>query len=139
MNTLNQKELSVHVPIIGWLLILGNGVMVLAACFVVFLLPGIGIISQDSTALGILATIGVSVAAFLVFLALPGVVSGFGLLKRKAWGRVLAIVVSILSLVAFPVGTLVGLYAIWVLFQEGAHVYFGALPEPTQVDEPKDA
>jgi hypothetical protein len=57
-------------------------------------------------------------------LAIPGLVAGYGLLARKAWGRVLAIVVGILGLINFPVGTAIGIYAILVLLQEGANGYF---------------
>jgi hypothetical protein len=41
----------------------------------------------------------------------------------------LAIVVGILSLVNFPVGTLIGLYTLWVLTQPAATEYFAA-PAP---------
>jgi hypothetical protein len=36
----------------------------------------------------------------------------------------LAIVVAILGLINFPIGTLVGVYALWVLMQEQATAYF---------------
>jgi hypothetical protein len=40
---------------------------------------------------------------------------GFSLLQRKPWGRTLAIVVSILALFRFPLGTALGIYTLWVL------------------------
>lgn len=40
---------------------------------------------------------------------------GFSLLSRKPWGRTLAIVVAILSLIKFPIGTALGIYTLWVL------------------------
>jgi hypothetical protein len=45
-------------------------------------------------------------------------------LKRKRWGQILGIVVGALSLVNFPVGTLIGIYTLWVLLQEAATGYF---------------
>lgn len=48
-------------------------------------------------------------AAALAFLA------GFGLLTRQPWGRVVGIVVAILSLLKFPFGTALGIYTLWVL------------------------
>ena len=41
--------------------------------------------------------------------------AGYSLLQRKPWGRVLAIVAAVLSLVKFPVGTALGIYTLWVL------------------------
>jgi hypothetical protein len=40
---------------------------------------------------------------------------GYSLLTRRPWGRVLAIVVAILSLIKIPVGTALGIYTLWVL------------------------
>jgi hypothetical protein len=40
---------------------------------------------------------------------------GFSLLNRKPWGRTVAIVVAILALFKFPIGTALGIYTLWVL------------------------
>ncbi len=40
---------------------------------------------------------------------------GFSLLNRKPWGRTLAIVVGILALFKFPMGTALGIFTLWVL------------------------
>lgn len=40
---------------------------------------------------------------------------GFSLLRRRPWGRTLAIVIAILSLLKFPIGTALGIYTLWVL------------------------
>ena len=82
---------------------------------------------------------GASGAAFLLGLAallLVGMLgrplsglAGWGLLTRKPWARILAIVVGILNLVNFPIGTAIGLYTLWVLMQPAATEYFAA-PAP---------
>lgn len=55
------------------------------------------------------------VALFLLLVSLPAVIAGFGLLARKSWARPLTLVVAVLSLFAFPIGTLLGVYQLWVL------------------------
>jgi hypothetical protein len=50
----------------------------------------------------------------LIFAGLSFLV-GFALLNRKPWGRVLAIVLSILQLIKIPFGTALGIYTLWVL------------------------
>ena len=40
---------------------------------------------------------------------------GYALLTRRSWGRVLAIVVGVLSLIAIPFGTALGIYTLWVM------------------------
>ena len=72
-----------------------------------------------------------SITMVLVALALPGLLAGYGLLKRKKWGQILGIVDGILSLLAFPIGTALGAYALFVLFQNSANDYFdGQQAEP---------
>ena len=46
--------------------------------------------------------------------------ASYGLLARKPWARILALVVGILGLVNFPIGTAIGLYTFWVLTQPAA-------------------
>jgi hypothetical protein len=70
------------------------------------LLPSIGAVAGDEQALLVLSLVGASVGGLLVALAVPGMAASFGLLAHKVWGRYLAIVVAILRLINFPIGTL---------------------------------
>jgi hypothetical protein len=124
MRKMNQRQLQLHVPVVGWLLIVGHAIFLLVGLFVFVLLTGIGIASGEREAMTILTTVGTAVGLLLVVLGILGLVAGAGLLARKSWARILAIVVAILGLVNVPIGTLIGLYALWVLMQDGATEYF---------------
>jgi hypothetical protein len=124
MNQLSERQLQVHIPIVAWLLIVGHAIFLLVGAFVFVLLTSIGVSVHDPVAPTILLIVGTAVAALLGLLAVPGLVAGFGLLARKSWARILAIVVAILGLLNFPLGTLIGLYVIWVLLQDAANAYF---------------
>lgn len=125
MTQMDERALAVHVPVLGWLFILGNAFLFLMGAIGLILLVGLGIITDDPTALSMLILVGAIGAVFFAFLAIPGTVAGFGLLGRRAWARVLALVVAFFSLTAFPVGTALGAYAFYVLLQDSAHAYFG--------------
>ena len=43
------------------------------------------------------------------------VLTGWALLTRQTWGRILAIVFGVLALIHFPLGTALGIYTLWVL------------------------
>ena len=107
-----------HITILGVLHIAFNAFGVIVAIILFILLFGIGVASQDEQALGILSVIGGAVSAFLLAISLPGVIAGIGLLGRLRWARILAIVLGILDLLNLPVGTAVGIYTLWVLFNE---------------------
>ena len=52
-----------------------------------------------------------------VFLALgiPYLVAGVALLKHWGWARILAMLLAIVALSNFPLGTAAGVYTLWVL------------------------
>jgi hypothetical protein len=56
-----------------------------------------------------------SVSGVFFALGVPSLIAGIGLLKQKHWARILAIVLAILALASFPVGTAAGVYTLWVL------------------------
>ena len=61
-------------------------------------------------------------AGFLV-LAAGGICVGWGLMRYEPWARIAAIVLGILSLLHPPLGTLLGIYTLWVLLSNDAAVY----------------
>jgi hypothetical protein len=57
------------------------------------------------------------IAVLFIVLSIPGIIAGIGLMKRKEWARILSLILSVLDLINFPVGTAIGAYSIWVLVQ----------------------
>jgi hypothetical protein len=89
------------------------------------LLAGIASVASDE-ALGatILGLTGLALTILLLLVSAPAIVCGWGLLKFRSWARILAIVLAAISLVAFPYGTLFGIYALWVLLTKETEVVF---------------
>ena len=50
-----------------------------------------------------------------ILTSVPEVIAGIGLLKRRSWARILAIILAIPDLIQIPIGTAIGIYALWVL------------------------
>jgi len=125
MSMVNESEMRQHVSILGWLFIVSNALFLLIAGFVFVLLTGLGQSVSDPEARAILPLVGSSVGLLLALLSLPGLAAGHGLLTRKPWARVLGIVVAVLGLFNFPVGTAIGIYALSVLLQTSTPNCFG--------------
>jgi hypothetical protein len=64
--------------------------------------------------------------------AIPSIVAGFGLMARKPWARVLTIILGVINLFFFPIGTIIGAYQLWVLAvnQETRTAYESGTPRP---------
>ena len=104
--------MKTHVKVLGWLWI-ANGVLTILMAIPGLIIANMNIPNaQDS----ILVTVGSLLCCFV-----PGVivdvVAGYGLLNYKSWAHILAIILAILNLCLFPIGTALGIYALWVLLQ----------------------
>jgi hypothetical protein len=113
-----------HITLLGVLHIARGALVLLIGVILFGLLTGIGVISDDSTALGVLGFIGTALMLLLVALAIPCVLAGIGVLLRREWGRITALVVGILSLIDIPIGTAIGVYSIWVLMNDETRALF---------------
>jgi hypothetical protein len=115
-----------HVRILAYLHIVFGSLGTIAALIVLFVFGGIaGIVGAANpgnpeawhVAMPILGMVGLVISVCVLLLSLPGVITGFGLLKFRPWARMLGIVLSALNLPGVPIGTAIGVYGLWVLLQ----------------------
>jgi hypothetical protein len=117
-------EMEQHVNVVGVLRI-GFSVLGLLIGGIVFVfVVGGGLISGDPDAIRITGIVGTAIAGFLAVLSVPGIIAGIGLLKRWSWARWLTLILAVFDLVNVPVGTLFGIYTIWVMMQDGTEQLF---------------
>jgi hypothetical protein len=57
---------------------------------------------------------------YLLPLPLTQLLTTYGILKKKRWGRILALALSGLYVWVFPLGTLLAIYTWWFLHSEGS-------------------
>lgn len=64
-------------------------------------------------------------AGFVVLvLAVPFLVAGWGVRRRAGWARTAALVLGGLSILSFPIGTLLGGYTLWALTRPDSQTAF---------------
>jgi hypothetical protein len=124
-----------HVKVLGVLYIALSVFGLLAALFLGLLvgtasgIVGLNADAKDAAiALPIIGIAGTMLVVVLVVLAVPGLITGIGLLKLRPWARILGIVVSVLNLIHIPIGTIVGVYGLWVLFNKETERLFADGP-----------
>ena len=69
-------------------------------------------------------------ASFLI-LAAGGICVGLGLMQHQPWARIIAIILGVLALFHFPVGTALGVYTLWVLLADESGEEYRHLARPT--------
>jgi hypothetical protein len=81
-------------------------------------LSGIGVLSGDIQAFGVMTLIGGFTGVIMLVVALPNLVCGLGLLRDwGGWVVVLAVILGLFNLATFPVGTAIALYTFWVAWK----------------------
>ena len=81
-----------------------------------------------AVAVPVIGLIGMALVVGLLVLAVPSIFVGVGLWRLRPWARVGGIVLSILDLVWMPLGTIIGIYGLWVLFSKPTEALFGTAP-----------
>jgi uncharacterized BrkB/YihY/UPF0761 family membrane protein len=54
-----------------------------------------------------------------------GIAGGYGVLKRERWAWRVVFVVSVIEIIGFLIGALVGIYSLWVLLKEEVKELYG--------------
>lgn len=129
--------MTTHVKVLGAAFIALSALSLFAALFLALALGtasaivGTAADAHDAAiAIPILGIAGSALVVFLVIVSLPGLIAGIGLLKLRPWARILGIVVALLSLIHVPLGTIVGIYGLWVLFNKDTERLFSEAPAP---------
>ena len=68
-----------------------------------------------------------AVAIFILGKSALGFLTGWGLMQRESWARMLAIVLAFISLFNIPFGTAIGVYTMWVLLPANSEQEYESL------------
>ncbi len=127
--------MATHVKVLGVLYI---ALSAIGVAFALFLMLAVGTASSivglnaeprdAAVALPIIGIAGGALVAFLLALSVPGLIVGVGLVKLKPWARIAAMVLAIIQLINIPLGTALGIYALWVLFNKDTERLFDGTP-----------
>lgn len=84
----------------------------------------------------LVAGLGALMMVIYCGLALPSVIAGYALLKRKKWAKIAGIIAAVFASMSFPFGTAVCVYTFWFMFSEpGKQLYdTQSAPTPTTAD-----
>jgi hypothetical protein len=128
--------MDTHVKVLAILYIVFGVLGTLLGLGFMALLSFIGIAGAASDpdawmAMPILGITGAALGVFLLILSLPGIVAGIGLLKYRPWARIVTIVLSALNLMNFPIGTILGIYGLWVMLSDEGSRLFAQPPVST--------
>jgi zinc-ribbon domain len=125
----SPSRLEPHLRTLGilWMIV---GALTLVPALLLMLLSSvvhIAIPFSDALARELGPLVLMIVAAGFLIVGAGGLLVGWGLIGHQPWARIAAIVVGVLSLVHPPLGTILGIYTLWVLLSRNAELEYRRL------------
>jgi O-antigen/teichoic acid export membrane protein len=116
---MEDSKMKKHVTVVGAIHI-GFGILGLIGAIVVFFALSFakGFIENEEVPTMILGFLSISLPLLIGVMSTLGLIGGIGLLSFSSWARYLVIVVAALGCLFIPIGTLSGVYSLWVLLQD---------------------
>ncbi len=117
----DTNRMKKHVTVVGAIHV-GFGLLGLIGAMAVFFALNFakGFIppEEGDIPIMVLKFLGISIPLLIGFMSTLGLIGGIGLLTLQPWARYLVIVVAALGCLNIPIGTLKGVYSLWVLLQD---------------------
>jgi hypothetical protein len=120
--------MNTHIKVVGWLWILNAAVSILMLIIGLIIVNASVSSAEDAT----LVTIGG--LCFFIPGTIANFLAGYGLLQYKNWARILAIILAIINLPLFPIGTALGIYTLIIMFNEETKALFSGEVTPASIE-----
>jgi hypothetical protein len=117
-TTIEENRMKKHIHVAAILQIVFGAINAIGGLAVAFAFGFVDQFVDDPTAIKVLSIVGTPIVVMLLLFGGAMIAGGIGLLSCKPWARVLTLVMAALGLLNIPIGTLKGVYIIWVLVQQ---------------------
>ena len=115
--TVEENRMKKHITVASVLQIVFGSIYVIAALAIAFAFGFVDQFVDDPTAVKVLGIVGTPLVVLFLMFGGAMIAGGIGLLTCKPWARILTLVMAAIGLLNIPIGTLKGVYIIWVLVQ----------------------
>ena len=133
LSPLAQSRLERHLHTLGILWMVIGGLFLIPGAGLMVFGGGLHLVLHDQEPFRAVFPLFVYVAgSSLLILAAGGVCVGLGLMQHAPWARAAAIILGVLALFHFPLGTALGIYTLWVLLADNHGEQYDHLAQTTQ-------
>lgn len=78
----------------------------------------------------VLQLLAIVVTGVVLAMSLPCLILGYGLMNLRPWARIMGLILAGLNLLHVPIGTIISLYAFWVLLKPETEALFKPVAAP---------
>jgi len=111
---MRENTYKTHQKILGAIFIAYGVINLIGGITLLATLNIVNIFVDEPEVLQIVAIFSRLIGGILVVTSIPAIIAGIGSLQEKYWSRNLCLVVGIIYLLFIPIGTVIGIYTIWL-------------------------
>ena len=122
---MDAQRLDGHKKVLGILYVISAALTTLGALLInallalVFAFAFEGADPDEQRVMDFIMALTAYLPAIIIFVfALPTFIAGIGLLTKQSWAVIISLIVGCLKLFSFPIGTAIGVYAIWIFSED---------------------
>ena len=116
---MNDSTMKKHVTLVAALQIGFATIGVIGAIVIFFVFTFANtFVGDEEIANAVLKFLSLALPMAIGSVSVLGLIGGIGLLSYQEWARVLVLIIAALGCLNIPLGTLKGVYSIWVLMQD---------------------
>lgn len=122
---MDSQRLDGHKKVLGILYVISAALTTLGALLINALLSLIFTFAfeqadpEEQRVMDFIMALTAYLPAIIIFVfALPTFIAGIGLLTKQSWAVIISLIVGCLKLFSFPIGTAIGVYAIWIFSED---------------------
>ena len=115
---MKETTYKTHQKILGAILIAYSVMIIIGAVSLLVAMDFIKMFIDDDYVINLVTVFSKIFGIVMLVVSIPGIIAGAGMLREKGWAKTLSLIMGILFLLCFPIGTIIGIYAIWFNAQE---------------------
>jgi hypothetical protein len=123
--------MATHLRVVAALFLVGGGLCLASGLVLGIFFGGLARLAGRSEPPGtdigpwVLSLAGAAFTTVMIVAGVPAIATGWGLFRVKRWARTLGIILAAIALINFWIGTVFGVYALWVLLNKRTEDIFG--------------
>lgn len=114
---MKENTYKTHQKILGAIFIAYGVFNILGGLILLAAINVVSIFVDEMDVIQLVTIFSHLIGSILIVTAVPGIIAGIGYIREQSWAKILGLIVGIVYLLFIPVGTVIGIYAIWLNVQ----------------------
>lgn len=114
---MRENTFKTHQKILGAIFIAYGTINLIGGITLLAAMNIVGIFVHEVEVIQVVTIFSKLIGGILLVSSIPAIIAGIGYIQEREWAKNLGLVVGIIYLLFIPIGTVIGIYTIWLSSQ----------------------